>query len=198
MPSAAAVVTSPRSCSPRRLRCFGAPFPQAIGDEFFSYAVVELRYPEAIANCCSRIILDAASWTASASACRHLHSPRPSQQGGFRMFFSGILRARSQAKRLYAGIRRGPGTGMLAALAVGFLMSCGAHGDAAVGARRNLTMLGLSATVGEQIAALKRGGGRQGGGPDQTEPEWPSSWVSSRAGRVISTQTGASLGLHDG
>ena len=51
--------------------------------------------------------------------------------------------------------------------AVGFLLHAGTMDLAAVGARRNLTMPGLSATVGEQIAALEAGGGGQGGGADQ-------------------------------
>ena len=40
--------------------------------------------------------------------------------------------------------------------AVGFLLHAGTMDLATVGPRRNLTMPGLSATVGEQIAALKR------------------------------------------
>jgi len=45
--------------------------------------------------------------------------------------------------------------------AVGFLIHAATIDSAAVGARRNLTMPGLSATVGEQIAALKQEAGKQ-------------------------------------
>src|SRR5207302_10239601 len=45
--------------------------------------------------------------------------------------------------------------------AVGFLIHAGTMDSAAAGARRNLTMPGLSATVGEQIAALKRVAGEK-------------------------------------
>jgi nucleoside-diphosphate-sugar epimerase len=44
---------------------------------------------------------------------------------------------------------------------VGFLLHAGTMDLAAVGPRRNLSMPGLSATVGEQIAALKRVAGEK-------------------------------------
>jgi D-erythronate 2-dehydrogenase len=45
--------------------------------------------------------------------------------------------------------------------AVGFLVHAATMDTAAIGPRRNLTMPGLSATVGEQIAALKRVAGEK-------------------------------------
>jgi hypothetical protein len=45
--------------------------------------------------------------------------------------------------------------------AVGFLIHAATMDTAAMGPRRNLTMPGLSATVGEQLAALKRVAGER-------------------------------------
>src|SRR6202035_983344 len=69
--------------------------------------------------------------------------------------------------------------------AVGFLIHA-----ATVGARRTLTMPGLSVTVGEQIAALKRVAGDKVAGRVKREPEpfimgivggWPRNFEPKRA-----------------
>jgi nucleoside-diphosphate-sugar epimerase len=74
--------------------------------------------------------------------------------------------------------------------AVGFLLHAAAMDSAALGNQRNLTMPGLAATVGEQIAALERVAGpkatrlirRQ---PDETIARivagWPQAFDASRA-----------------
>jgi nucleoside-diphosphate-sugar epimerase len=74
--------------------------------------------------------------------------------------------------------------------AVGFLIHAATMDTAAVGARRNLTMPGLSATVGEQIAALKRVAGDKVAGRIKREPDafimgivagWPRNFDPKRA-----------------
>jgi D-erythronate 2-dehydrogenase len=74
--------------------------------------------------------------------------------------------------------------------AVGFLLHAGTMDLAAVGPRRNLTMPGLSATVGEQIAALKRVAGERVAGRIKRVPDqfimsivegWPRNFEAKRA-----------------
>src|SRR6202162_4495912 len=55
--------------------------------------------------------------------------------------------------------------------AVGFLIHAATMDTAAVGARRNLSMPGLSATVGEEIAALKRVAGDRVASRIKREPD---------------------------
>jgi nucleoside-diphosphate-sugar epimerase len=74
--------------------------------------------------------------------------------------------------------------------AVGFLIHAATMDTAATGARRNLTMPGISATVGEQIAALKRVAGDKVAGRIKREPDafimgivegWPRNFDPKRA-----------------
>src|SRR5690606_38957367 len=74
--------------------------------------------------------------------------------------------------------------------AVGFLVHAASMDTAALGARRNLSMPGLSATVGEQIAALERVAGKSVAKRIRREPDatimkivegWPRNFDASRA-----------------
>ncbi len=74
--------------------------------------------------------------------------------------------------------------------AVGFLLHAATIDGEKVGPRRNLTMPGLPATVGDQIAALKKGRRRQGGCRIRREPDpfiekivagWPTQFDAKRA-----------------
>jgi hypothetical protein len=74
--------------------------------------------------------------------------------------------------------------------AVGFLLHAATMDTAKAGARRNLTMPGLSATVGEQIAALKRVAGEKVASRIKREPDafivgvvagWPRNFSPKRA-----------------
>src|SRR5207244_12054416 len=74
--------------------------------------------------------------------------------------------------------------------AVGFLIHAATIDSATAGARRNLTMPGLSATVGEQIAALKRVAGDKVAARIKREPDpfimgivagWPRNFEAKRA-----------------
>src|SRR5690606_20769228 len=74
--------------------------------------------------------------------------------------------------------------------AVGFLLHAATMDTALLGARRNLTMPGLSATVGEQIAALRRVAGDRAVTLIRREPDpviekivagWPRNFDARRA-----------------
>ena len=74
--------------------------------------------------------------------------------------------------------------------AIGFLMHAAAMDISGLGARRNFTMPGLSATVGEQIAALRRVAGDRVANLIRREPDttvmgivagWPQNFSAKRA-----------------
>jgi nucleoside-diphosphate-sugar epimerase len=74
--------------------------------------------------------------------------------------------------------------------AVGFLIHAATMDTAVMGARRNLTMPGLSVTVGEEIAALKRVAGDRVAARIKREPDdfimrivagWPRNFDPRRA-----------------
>jgi hypothetical protein len=74
--------------------------------------------------------------------------------------------------------------------AVGFLLHAATIDSGTVGPRRSLTMPGLSATVGEQIAALKRVAGDKVAARIKREPDpfitgivegWPRNFEPTRA-----------------
>jgi nucleoside-diphosphate-sugar epimerase len=74
--------------------------------------------------------------------------------------------------------------------AIGFLLHAAALPGERLGARRNLTMPGVCATVGEQIAALKRVAGEQAARLIRAQPDptimrivsgWPQNFDARRA-----------------
>ena len=79
--------------------------------------------------------------------------------------------------------------------AVGFLLHAATMDAAAVGARRNLTMPGLSATVGEQIAALKRVAGDKVAARIKREPDPFIMGIVDGWPRNFDAETGAQLGF---
>jgi nucleoside-diphosphate-sugar epimerase len=136
---------------------FGAPFPEAIGDEFFTTPLSSYGTQKAIgelllADYSRRGFMDGVGIRLP-TICIRPGLPNKAASG----FFSGILReplsgqeavlpVSEEVRHWHASPRS----------AVGFLIHAGTMDTAAIGPRRNLTMPGLSATVGEQIAALKR------------------------------------------
>src|SRR5258708_162013 len=138
------------------------------------------------ANCCWPIIRAAVLWTASASCTRPGRPTRAAS--GFcpntlREPLAGkeaVLPVSEDVRHWHASPRS----------AVGFLIHAATMHSAAAGARRNLTMPGLSATVGEEIAALKRVAGEKVAGRIRREPDpfimgivdgWPRNFEAKRA-----------------
>jgi nucleoside-diphosphate-sugar epimerase len=77
--------------------------------------------------------------------------------------------------------------------AVGFLVHAGTMDLAVMGPRRNLSMPGLAATVGEQIAALERVAGKKVVSRIKRVPDptiigivsgWPRDFVTDRAKKL--------------
>jgi nucleoside-diphosphate-sugar epimerase len=181
----------PRVVFTSSIAVFGAPFPDAIHDEFDRQPLTSYGAQKAIGEL---LLADY------------------SRRG----FFDGIgLRlpticvrpgkANKAASSFFSGIIREPLNGVEAALpvgedvrhwhaspraAVGFLLHAATLDLAPLGARRNLSMPGLSVTVGEQIAALTNVAGPKVAARIRREPDpfierivagWPRNFDARRA-----------------
>jgi len=147
----------PRVVFTSSIAVFGAPFPEAIGDEFFTTPLLSYGTQKAIgelllADYSRRGFMDGVGIRLP-TICIRPGLPNKAASG----FFSGILREPLSGKEAVLPVSEevrhwhaSPRS------AVGFLVHAATMNTAAIGPRRNLTMPGLSATVGEQIAALRR------------------------------------------
>ena len=150
----------PRLVFASSIAVFGTPFPDPIDDEFLtapltSYGTQKAMCELLLADYSRRGFFDGIGLRLP-TICVRPGAPNKAASG----FFSGILRE--------------PLAGMEAVLPVGedvrhwhaspraavaFLIHAATMDLAPLGQRRNLTMPGLSATVGEQIEALRRAAG---------------------------------------
>jgi nucleoside-diphosphate-sugar epimerase len=181
----------PRFVFASSIAVFGAPFPDAIGDEFFhtpltSYGTQKAISELLLADWSRRGFLDGVGIRLP-TICVRPGKPNKAASG----FFSNIIReplngeeavlpVSEDVRHWHASPRS----------AIGFLMHAAEMDTAALGARRNLSMPGLSVTVGEQIAALERIAGRRVVGrirraPDETIMKivqgWPSNFDTRRS-----------------
>src|ERR1700738_297553 len=181
----------PRVVFTSSIAVFGAPFPQAIGDEFFNTPLLSYGTQKAIgelllADYSRRGFMDGVGIRLP-TICIRPGLPNKAASG----FFSGILREPLAGKEailpVSEDVRHWHATPRSA---VGFLIHAATMDTAAVGGRRNLTMPGLSATVGEEIAALKRVAGDKVAARIKREPDpfimgivegWPRNFEPKRA-----------------
>jgi len=181
----------PRVVFTSSIAVFGAPFPEAIGDEFFETPLLSYGTQKAIgelllADYTRRGFMDGIGIRLP-TICIRPGLPNKAASG----FFSNILREPLAGKEVVLpvseDVRHWHATPRSA---VGFLVHAATIDSASVGARRNLTMPGLSATVGEQIAALKRVVGEKVAGRIRREPDpfimgivagWPRNFEPKRA-----------------
>jgi len=181
----------PRVVFTSSIAVFGAPFPEAIGDEFFHTPLLSYGTQKAIgelllSDYSRRGFLDGVGIRLP-TICIRPGLPNKAASG----FFSNILREPLAGKEavlpVSEDVRHWHATPRSA---VGFLIHAATIDSAAVGARRNLTMPGLSATVGEQIAALKRVAGEKVAERVKREPDpfikgivagWPRNFEPKRA-----------------
>ena len=147
----------PRVVFASSIAVFGAPFPEAIGDEFLCAPLTSYGTQKAIdelllADYSRRGFLDGIGIRLP-TICVRPGKPNRAASG----FFSGIIReplageeallpVPKSVRHWFASPRAG----------VAFLLHAARLDTAQLGARRNLTMPGISATVGEQIEALAR------------------------------------------
>ena len=147
---------APRVVYASSLAVFGAPFPDRIPDEFHltpltSYGAQKAMGELLLDDYTRRGFLDGVGLRFP-TICIRPGKPNKAASG----FFSGILReplngheailpVSEEVRHWHASPRS----------AVGFVEHAATLDTAALGPRRNLTMPGLSATVGEQIEALR-------------------------------------------
>jgi nucleoside-diphosphate-sugar epimerase len=181
----------PRVVFTSSIAVFGAPFPDAIGDEFFNTPLLSYGTQKAIgelllADYSRRGFMDGVGIRLP-TICIRPGLPNKAASG----FFSGILREPLAGKEAVLPVSEdvrhwhaSPRS------AVGFLIHAATIDTAIVGPRRNLTMPGISATVGEQIAALKRVAGEKVAARIKREPDsfimgivagWPRNFNPKRA-----------------
>ncbi len=157
----------PRVVFTSSIAVFGAPFPDAIGDEFLTAPLTSYGTQKAIgelllSDYSRRGFFDGIGIRLP-TICIRPGAPNKAASG----FFSNILREPLAGKEavLPVGeeVRHWHASPRAA---VGFLIHAATMDLSALGTRRNLSMPGLSATVGEQIAALAPHRRRPDGGAD--------------------------------
>jgi len=181
----------PRVVFTSSIAVFGAPFPQAIGDEFHttpltSYGTQKAMCELLLADYSRRGLLDGVGIRLP-TICVRPGKPNKAASG----FFSNIIRepiagqeavlpVDDDVRHWHASPRS----------AVNFLVHAATMDSAQLGPRRNLAMPGLSVTVGEQIAALRSVVGEPAVKLIRREPDpmiikmvagWPQNFDASRA-----------------
>jgi nucleoside-diphosphate-sugar epimerase len=181
----------PRVVFTSSIAVFGAPFPEAIDDTFFTTPLTSYGTQKAIgelllADYSRRGFLDGVGIRLP-TICIRPGAPNKAASG----FFSNILReplvgqpavlpVDEDVRHWHASPRA----------AVGFLLHAATMPTAPLGARRNVSMPGLSATVGEQIAALRKVAGDKVVALIRREPDptimkivagWPRNFDTARA-----------------
>ncbi|GGC75692.1 D-erythronate dehydrogenase [Chelatococcus reniformis] len=181
----------PRVVFTSSIAVFGAPFPEVIPDEFGTMPLTSYGTQKAVselllADYTRRGIFDGIGIRLP-TICVRPGKPNKAASG----FFSNILReplvgleavlpVSPDVRHWFASPRS----------AVDFLMHAAALDLAQVGPRRNLSMPGLSATVGEEIEALRRVAGERAVKLIRHEPDeaimrmvagWPPRFDAERA-----------------
>ena len=181
----------PRLVFTSSIAVFGAPFPAKIGDEFFSTPLTSYGTQKAIgelllSDYSRRGFFDGIGIRLP-TICIRPGKPNKAASG----FFSGILReplagqeailpVSPDVRHWFASPRA----------AVGFLIHAAEIDLASLGPRRNISLPGLSATVGEEIEALRRVAGDQAVKLIRHEPDptiirivdgWARDFNASRA-----------------
>jgi len=181
----------PRLIFTSSIAVFGAPFPEAIGDEFFntpltSYGTQKTIGELLLSDYTRKGFFDGVGLRLP-TICVRPGLPNKAASG----FFSNICReplagqeavlpVSEDVRHWHASPRA----------AVGFLLHAATMDSAMIGARRAITLPGLSCTVGEQIAALRKVGGDQvvariRHAPDATIQRivagWPQNFDAKRA-----------------
>jgi nucleoside-diphosphate-sugar epimerase len=182
---------TPRLVFASSIAVFGAPFPEAIGDEFFSTPLTSYGTQKAI---CELLVsdytrkgfLDGLSLRLP-TICVRPGAPNKAASG----FFSNIVREPLAGREAVLPVadtvmhwHASPRA------AVEFMRQAATLDTAAVGPRRALTMPGLAVTVAEQVAALRKVAGDKVVGRIRLEPDpfvekivagWPRRFDARRA-----------------
>jgi nucleoside-diphosphate-sugar epimerase len=170
---------------------FGAPFPEAIGDEFLHAPLTSYGTQKAI----SELLLSDYSRRGFfdgigirlPTICVRPGKPNKAASG----FFSGIIREPLNGQEALLPVPESVRHWFASPrAAIGFLLHAAALDTAKLGQRRNLSMPGIAATVGEQIAALRKVAGEKAARLIRREPDatimrivegWPQNFDAQRS-----------------
>ena len=181
----------PRVVFTSSIAVFGAPFPEEIGDEFLtapltSYGTQKAMGELLLNDYSRRGFLDGVGIRLP-TICIRPGAPNKAASG----FFSNILREPLSGKEAVLPVSENVRHWHASPrAAVGFLRHAMTMPTAPLGARRCLSMPGLSATVGEQIEALRRVAGDKAVALIRREPDatiarivagWPENFDPARA-----------------
>jgi len=181
----------PRLVFTSSIAVFGAPFPEAIGDEFLNAPLTSYGTQKAIdelllADYTRRGFFDGVGIRLP-TICVRPGKPNKAASG----FFSGIIREPLNGEEALLPVPESVRHWFASPrAAVGFLLHAAELPGERLGARRNLTMPGVCATVGGQIAALKRVAGEQAARLIRSQPDptimrivsgWPQNFDARRA-----------------
>jgi len=181
----------PRVVFTSSIAVFGAPFPEAIDDEFFltpltSYGTQKAIGELLLADYTRRGFFDGVGIRLP-TICVRPGKPNKAASG----FFSGIIREPLNGQEAILPVPEDVRhTHASPRSAVGFLIHAATLDEAKLGARRSLTMPGVSVTVAEQIDALRRIAGERVASRIRREPDptvmrivegWPQRFDARRA-----------------
>ena len=181
----------PRVVFTSSIAVFGAPFPEAIGDEFLNAPLTSYGTQKAIgelllSDYSRRGFFDGIGIRLP-TICVRPGKPNKAASG----FFSGIIREPLSGQEAVLPVPETVRHWFASPrAAVGFLLHAARMKTEQLGNRRNLSMPGVSATVGEQIAALRRVAGDKVASLIRREPDatimrivegWPRNFDARRA-----------------
>ena len=181
----------PRVVFTSSIAVFGAPFPEAIGDEFLSAPLTSYGTQKAIdelllADYSRRGFFDGIGIRLP-TICVRPGKPNRAASG----FFSGIIREPLAGQEVVLPVAKSVRHWFASPrAAIGFLLHAARLATEPLGARRNLTMPGVAASVGEQIEALRRVAGDVAVQRIREEPDptimrivegWPRNFDARRA-----------------
>ena len=181
---------------------FGAPFPEAIGDEFLNSPLTSYGTQKAIdelllADYSRRGFFDGIGLRLP-TICVRPGKPNKAASG----FFSGIIREPLAGQEAVLPVPKDVRHWFASPrAAVEFLLHASKLDTAQLGARRSLNMPGVSATVGEQIEALGRVAGESAVRRIREQPDatimkivegWPRNFDAKRA-RALGFRADASF-----
>ncbi|MBX9590202.1 MAG: SDR family oxidoreductase [Hyphomonadaceae bacterium] len=181
----------PRLVFASSIAVFGAPFPEAIGDEFFntpltSYGTQKTICELLVSDYTRKGFLDGISLRLP-TICVRPGKPNKAASG----FFSNIMREPLAGQEAVLPVAESVMHWHASPrAAVEFMRHAATLDTAKVGPRRALTMPGLAVTVGEQIAALRAVAGDRVAARIRREPDpfieqivagWPRKFAAQRA-----------------
>jgi nucleoside-diphosphate-sugar epimerase len=181
----------PRVVFTSSIAVFGAPFPDAIGDEFLNAPLTSYGTQKAIgelllSDYSRRGFFDGIGIRLP-TICVRPGKPNKAASG----FFSGIIREPLSGQEALLPVPESVRHWFASPrAAVGFLLHAARMNTEQLGTRRNLSMPGISATVGEQIEALRKVAGEKTARLIRREPDqtimrivegWPRNFDAQRA-----------------